>query len=333
MQTENKKQQAMELLMQKRISDKYKNVHIRNTHFGVSYTRVSTQEQALNNGSLELQNKYNFEYAKRQGIEIKQRFGGTYESAKTDGRKEFKRMLEYVKKDKSITYIIVYNYDRFSRTGPAAAQLCGTLRKSGIIVKSVTNDVDTSTPGGRLQENLMHVLNHYDNDAKSHHTSTNMREVMMKGYWPFGTPLGYINLRPKHRAVDHVYQITEEGKLIKKAFTWKIDGKMTNKEICRKLNERGLKITEKNFNNILSNPFYAGYISGRLLNGKLVKGEHPALIDLETFNKANNILGSCANAGIPKQQKHDELPLKVFAKDAKSNSSLTGFQQKKYMVL
>ena len=71
----------------------------------VVYTRVSSQEQAENNGSLEVQRKYCDNYATNNGISIKQYFGGTYESAKSDGRKEFLRMIEYVKKHKNISFI------------------------------------------------------------------------------------------------------------------------------------------------------------------------------------------------------------------------------------
>jgi DNA invertase Pin-like site-specific DNA recombinase len=42
-------------------------------------------------------------------------FGGTFESAKSDERKEFQKMLTYVKRNKEIDTIIVYSYDRFSR--------------------------------------------------------------------------------------------------------------------------------------------------------------------------------------------------------------------------
>src|SRR2546423_7746256 len=116
--------------------------------FAVVYTRVSSQEQAENNSSLEVQMKLCRQYAKGKGITIKESFGGTYESAKTDGRKEFQRMLSYVRKDKEISHILVYNYDRFSRTGPAASQLSDELRKIGVVVKSVTQDIDSSTPTG-----------------------------------------------------------------------------------------------------------------------------------------------------------------------------------------
>lgn len=116
----------------------------------VFYTRLSSQELAENNGSLEVQHKYCENYGINYQIRICTRFGGTYEYAKTDGRKEFKRILEYVCKHKNVSYIIVFNYDRFSRSGAVASQLSEELRKEGIIVKSVTQDIDTSTAIDRL---------------------------------------------------------------------------------------------------------------------------------------------------------------------------------------
>src|ERR1700722_11982090 len=84
----------------------------------VIYTRVSTKEQADNNMSLETQRKACEQFAVKNGYTILGYFGGTYESAKTDERKEFKRMQHFVKNSRDkITYIIVYSVDRFSRSG------------------------------------------------------------------------------------------------------------------------------------------------------------------------------------------------------------------------
>ncbi|MCW3072933.1 MAG: Resolvase domain protein [Flaviaesturariibacter sp.] len=77
-------------------------------------------------------------------------------------------------------------------------------------------------------------------------------------------PIGYENLMPKHRACNHKYVITEEGKLIKKAFQWKVEGRVTNQEIIRKLALRGIKLSDKSFRWMLSNVFYAGYVRGGL---------------------------------------------------------------------
>src|SRR5580700_5926104 len=84
----------------------------------IIYTRVSGREQQEKNMSLTWQKKYCEELCQRNNYSIVGYFGGTFESAKTDERKEFKRMLEFIKKGKTnISNIIVYSIDRFSRTG------------------------------------------------------------------------------------------------------------------------------------------------------------------------------------------------------------------------
>lgn len=295
---------------------------------GVVYTRVSSQEQADQNGSLEVQMKYCKEFALSRGIHIREYFGGSFESAKTDGRKEFQQMLKYARKNMQVSFIIVFNYDRFSRTGAAAAQLSEELRKEGIIVKSVTQEIDASTASGRLQENFFHLINNFDNRAKSDRTKLNTREVMLKGYWPYHTPMGYKNLKEKHRACFHEYVITDEGKELKNAFKWKAEGKMTNLEIIARLNAKGVHLTNKNFRWIISNPFYAGFVTGNLVEGKLIKGKHPALVDLKTFMAANDLLQQNPIAGVPKQWRHELLPLKLYAKDEESGQPFTGYKTK-----
>ena len=84
--------------------------------------RLSTQEyqqknKLENNASLQTQKKYCQDFAKKKGLIVLDYFGGTFESAKSDERKEFQRMLSYVKRNKEVDTIIVYSYDRFSRTG------------------------------------------------------------------------------------------------------------------------------------------------------------------------------------------------------------------------
>jgi DNA invertase Pin-like site-specific DNA recombinase len=75
---------------------------------------VSTKEQADNNMSLETQRKACEGFANRHVYNILGYFGGTYESAKTDERKEFSHMLSFSKKSKEkVAYIIVYSVDRF----------------------------------------------------------------------------------------------------------------------------------------------------------------------------------------------------------------------------
>ena len=320
----NSPQSALEKLTLSR----YKDLSKKRGGDGVVYTRVSSKEQAEKNGSLEVQRKYCDNYANSNTISIREYFGGSFESAKTDGRKEFQRMLEYVRKNKSISYIIVFNYDRFSRTGAAASQLSEQLRIEGIIVKSVTQDIDTSTAIGRLQENFFHMLNNFDNRLKSDRTSINTREVMLKGYWPYTTPMGYKNLKPKHRACFHEYLITEEGKQLRKGFQMIADQRYQFKDVIDHLASRGVRITKTSFRHVFSNPFYAGFVTGKLVGGKLVKGLHPPLVDIKTFMRVQDILNDNPIAGIPKVSRHDEVPLKTFARDEASRRPFTGYKTK-----
>ena len=304
---------------------KYKSISKVRGADAVVYTRVSSQEQAENNGSLEVQLKYCNNYAKTNSIQIKEYFGGSYESAKTDGRKEFLRMIEYVKKHKNISYIIVFNYDRFSRTGAAASHISEELSRQGVTVKSVTQDIDTSTAIGRLQENFFHLLNNFDNRLKSDRTIINTKEVMLKGYWPYQTPLGYLNLKPKHRACFHEYVITESGKHLRKGFQMLTERKYFYYEIVDYLMQRGVEISTKSFRHVFSNPFYAGYVTGSLLGGKLIEGKHPKLIDLKTFLAAQDVLNNNPFVGVAKVFRHDEVPLKIFVKDEVSGKPFTGY--------
>ena len=59
------------------------------------WTRVSTEKQERNNCSLENQQRICREYAERHGITIKKEFGGTHESAKTEG-KMYREMIAEV---------------------------------------------------------------------------------------------------------------------------------------------------------------------------------------------------------------------------------------------
>src|SRR5690606_10201915 len=108
--------------------------------------------------SLHTQLKYCKAFAKKLGIEVVEYFGGTYESAKSDERKHFQKMITFAKRRTDVSYIIVYSYDRFSRTGTNGAYISSQLKKQGIKILSVTQRVDTESPSGSLQENLYHLF-------------------------------------------------------------------------------------------------------------------------------------------------------------------------------
>jgi site-specific DNA recombinase len=292
----------------------------------VIYTRVSTKEQAEGNLSLETQRKACDLHAAKQGYNITAYFGGTYESAATDERKEFKRLIEFCKRHKKESLkIIVYSLDRFSRTGDNAIWLSRQLRDLGVQIVSVTQPIDTKNPAGVLQQNILFLFSQYDNDLRRQKTIAGMKEKLLQGIWPCHAPLGY----------DHVtingeksIVVNEKGKLLRKAFFWKANEGITIVEIVKRLESNGFKINHNRVSEILTNAFYCGLLSHSLLEGELVEGKHEKLVSKEIFLKANQEKGKIPHA-YKASPINDNLPLKQYARCENCGENLRGYLVKK----
>ena len=290
----------------------------------VIYTRVSTKEQAENNMSLETQRKACELYALKCGYSILNYFGGTYESAKSDERKEFNNMLAFVKKSRvQISYIIVYSVDRFSRSGPNAIFIAEQLKKQGILVVSVSQPTDVTTSSGSLQQNIQFIFSEYDNQLRREKSMAGVKEALLRGEWCHNAPTGYdiIRVNGKRQIV-----VNETGKLLRKAFIWKAQENISNEEAIIRLAKLGLKVTHQRISQILRNPFYCGLISHNMLEGKLLPGNHEALISKELFLTVNGIQNKNAH-GYTICEENNEIPLKRFVK-----CDECGFYMRGYMV-
>ena len=245
----------LEELLASKLNSGSKLIMPRSGNICCTYDRVSSRDQMINGNSLVWQYEKLEDYVQKHNLSIKNRYGGTYESAKTDERKEFKRMLADIAKDKSISTILVYSYDRFSRSGANGIFLLENLRKLGVKIVAVTQEVDSSTPTGNFQENLYMLLSRLDNDMRKDKSISGSKSIIRKGYWPYATPRGYTNTIKYATADKHKYIINDEGRLLKRAFEWKASGKFSNQQIIDKLEVKGMKVTLRYMGWIFSNPF------------------------------------------------------------------------------
>ncbi len=279
------------------------------TMTAVIYTRVSSKEQAENNMSLSTQLKRCNDYAANNGYKILGYFGGTYESAKNDERKEFKRMLQFIKTSKEkVSHILVYSSDRFSRSGPNSIFIASELLKEGIRILPVTQPIDTGTPEGQLQQSIQFIFNQYDNENRRKKTVDGMKEMLRRGYTSGSAPFGYTHILI-HGKQD--IRVNDDGEILRLAFSWKADEKMTTAEISERLSTMGVMLTEKHLSKIFRNPYYCGLIANTLLDGELVEGKHEAMISRELFLRTNDVLAGNTHAYTHKK-KNDDLPLKRF---------------------
>ena len=297
--------------------------HLRINGKAVIYTRVSTKEQAENNASLETQLKYCKELAQKKEIEVLEHFGGTYESAKSDERKQFQKMLSFVKRRKDVGYIIVYSYDRFSRTGANGAYISDQLKKQGIVTVSATQEVDTMTTAGSFQQNLYYMFSQFDNELRRDKCVSGMKEKIRKGYYIGPLPFGYTNLNPGNGKTPE-YIVNDQGKLLRKAFIMKANLSLANAEIVKKFKKKGLKITEKTLSKYLRNPFYCGLIISPLLPDEIVVGKQQPLVTHEMFLKINNILYTRPEGRVYNSE-DEHLPLKTFIKSLDCKTPYTGY--------
>lgn len=294
----------------------------------VIYTRVSTKEQAEGNASLETQKKYCLEFARKKELNVIAFFGGTYESAKSDERKEFKKMLDFVRQKKDISYIIVYSYDRFSRTGANGAYISNNLLKQGIMTLSVTQEVDPGTPSGSFQQNLYYMFSQFDNELRREKTVTGMKEKVRQGYWMWHVPFGYTNLSPGRPVDRQKLVVNEEGKLLQKAFLWKAKENIPDTEISERLKRLGLSINAKRLSDFFRNPFYCAKITSKMFPGEIIEGKHEKLVSEELFLKVNNLL-TRKHEGYNSAGNNEQLPLKIFVKCDTCGTGYTGYIVKK----
>jgi site-specific DNA recombinase len=287
----------------------------------VVYTRVSSKEQMDNNKSLEWQRTACDKFAQDKGYVVRGYFGGTYESAKSDERKEFNRMLKFVKAQKGenkISYIIVYSLDRFSRTGDSAIFISSELKKIGVNILSTTQYMDTDTHSGAFQQNIHFVFNKYDNDIRKQKSIDGMTAKLNRGEWLGNCPKGY-SYTPNSKQQTII--IDSNGPHIKHAFKMRAAGHSYN-EISAYLKKKGIVAFKQFLSKIFKNPFYIGYLSHNFLKGEVVKGNHPPLISEELFLQVNR----SRRVREPKNNKADNnLPLKGFVRHYETDEAFTGY--------
>jgi DNA invertase Pin-like site-specific DNA recombinase len=298
----------------------------------IIYTRVSSKEQERGY-SLETQKRTIEETCEKSGFTILAYFGGVYESAKTDERTEFNRMLKFARNSKEkVSHIMVYSVDRFSRSGANAIYIASELRKENIKIFAVTQPSDTFTATGKMQQNMQFIFSEYDNDLRTEKCKSGMKGMLMEGYWCTKAPLGYTQITRRKRdntnmPEKQIIKVNEKGLLIRKAFYWKAKDRLPNMEILKRLKSYGLTIRLQRLTEILSNPFYCGILSHNLLEGEVIEGRHEKLVSKEIFLEANAI--KSRNSTWKHNTDFEDIPLKHFVKCSVCQTPFVGYMVKK----
>lgn len=291
----------------------------------VVYTRVSSSSQ-VDNTSLETQRKGCIEYAQRHGLTILKHFGQTHESASNDQRAEFKMMIDFVKKSKDrVSSILVYSLERFSRND-GAIWLSSQLRKLGIDIISATQPIDLSNSSGVMQQKLFFLMGEWDNHLRLEKCKNGIKATLLAGKWVAKPPLGYTS--QKIGSNERTIVINEQGRILRNAWIWKAQERLTDEAIRIRLARNGITLCHQRVAEILRNPFYAGLLVHNMLDGAVVQGKHEALVSKELFLQVNGILSENTH-GYSVKEENESVPLKRFMRCDKCGYPLAGYLVKK----
>jgi DNA invertase Pin-like site-specific DNA recombinase len=195
--------------------------------------------------------------------------------------------------------VLVYKVDRLSRSLLDFARLMEVFDKCGVTFVSVTQQINSHSPMGRLTLNVLLSFAQFEREIISERTRDKQSAARRKGKWTGGFPvLGYDADPQTCRLVVN----EAEAEQVKKIFTiflrrgslaatledtrrrgWTLKSWTTRKAKPHvgKLFDRPALIR------LLTNVLYIGEVNHR---GKVYPGEHNAIVDRTIWTKANDLL-------------------------------------------
>ena len=277
----------------------------------VAYTRVSDISQ-VEGHSLDAQARLFYELCKSRGWEPVRVYREEGKSAHSDAiakRPAFKQLLEDSGKG-LFDIVVVHSIDRWSRNLRVTLESLAILARNNVALVSITENIDYSTPQGKLFIQMLGSFAEYFSGALAAHVSKGLDQRAFEGKHTGGIPFGYESCwieengerkrrcNPEHPGSVHV--VEKEGQIVKELFQRYASGKTTLSQLAVWVNGLGFRthnmhnlpdakgnisngpklFTTASIRGILHNPFYAGKVAFR---GKLLFGKHEALVTEEIF--------------------------------------------------
>ena len=296
----------------------------------IIYVRVSTDEQADKGYSLKHQEERLRNYCSIQGIEVVGFYREDH-SAKTFDRPQFKRLLEFLKKNKRFAdYLLFLKWDRFSRNAGDAYFMINTLNKLAVEPQAIEQPLDLSIPENKIMLAFYLAAPEVENDRRALNTIAGLRRARKEGRWVAKAPIGYLNAR-NERNQPIVNVDAKLAPVVRWVFEEIANGVYSAETIRKKAREKELNCTKSNFFILIKNPFYCGKIfipAYKDEEAQFVQGIHEPLISESLFYDTQLVMSGRRRNFPTKQTAKKELPLRGFLLCDKCGGRLTGSASK-----
>jgi DNA invertase Pin-like site-specific DNA recombinase len=261
----------------------------------VVYLRVSTKEQAQDPLNLPNQEKTCITSCDRNGHTIVRTFTDPGESGRSADRPEFQKMVAFCKAHRrEVQYVIVQDLSRFARNLPDQADAIAALLDCGVRVRSIFEPNVDETAAGILAGNIHGAFNQYFSDALSEKMRDRSRAAALAGRWPWPAPPCYVNVDSKDGA--NIVPVLASEPLLRRCFELIATGIHTQTDVLRRVSEDGLRnrrgrpLSTSEFNRLLRNPVYAGWVCPPSMPDVRVKGLHRPIVSQELFDRVQDVL-------------------------------------------
>lgn len=270
----------------------------------VIYLRVSSEMQH-ENFSIDSQRRICAQFCEIRGWKIINEYVDDGFSAKTTSRPDFERMLAAARASE-FDVIVCHKLDRFSRSILDILTTLNELEKYRVAFASATEQHDFTTPLGRVLLTLLAAFAQWYIDNLSVETARGKRERFEQGHHNNRPPIGYTR-------TNDTIEFDANAPHVKAAFEMYATSNHSDEDIATYLSARvGKPIGKDSAAAILRNPFYAGWVVYRGGSDKresktkvrLMRGNHAALIDQNTYDEVTRIRASRSrHGGAPKSDR------------------------------
>jgi site-specific DNA recombinase len=265
------------------------------------YTRKSTEHNLdLAFNSLDAQREACEAYIKSQAHEgwklIPTHFDDGGLSGASLDRPALQSLLDQVRA-KRIDIVLVYKVDRLTRSLADFAKLVELFDEHEVSFVSVTQSFNTTSSMGRLTLNVLLSFAQFEREVIGERVRDKIAASKRRGIWVGGSvPLGYRSVNKKLQVVP------KEAEVVRKIFSLYIEVTSVG-ELARALESQGVRPKPRPLANgqskaaerytvgplahMLKNRMYVGEVAYR---GEVHKGEHPPIVDRETFDRVQAML-------------------------------------------
>lgn len=280
-----------------------KKTKLNDNNLAIAYYRYSSHSQ--NEASIEQQRELAHEWADAHGLKIVREYEDAAISGTKEDRPGFQLMLSEVAKIRPNT-LIAWKTDRLGRDKYVLAMAKKTIRDARCEIHLLAENIPTDTAEGILIEGLMEALAEYYSRNLSVHIQRGMdfnaEHANFNGHKVFGFKTEKVDKKRKY-VID-----PDTAPFVQLMFTKYAEGEPMQ-SICDEFNEAGLRTSRgnpfgvKTMHRMLKNRAYIGeYRHGEFV----VPGGMPALVDGETFDRAQKRLAENKRKGSQRARGMDE---------------------------